>query len=185
MTEQPGTEEIATAAIARVMDDLKAFYKGQEDIEAMVSRARSQVTSFTSVEDLASRMVLNVIMGIVAGFKREPSKHREFDFDTLKTMPAWQVLAKDVHALRMAELKSAKVVRRLKRIDVSELRTTFYGDRILKSLNLGRRSMLKQTEYQELVGALRRLNFEVPEIVEPTRTEQFFAEEGQAGGDHE
>ena len=98
-----------------------------------------------------------------------------------KTEIGW--LDKVLTAARLQELAKARIVKVGKssglRYEVSHLASTFYGRRILDSLGFGkRRTSLARDEFATVVEACARIKLTLPETVEPTTTERFFAGEG-------
>ena len=88
----------------------------------------------------------------------------------------WNVIIKYVTHARMEELKSVKIVRRNRKYGISELRNTFYGKLMLDDLEKvnKRRHFLNSDEYLKIKEFCRKLNLELPEVIEPTTTEKFF-----------
>ncbi len=168
----------------RVTGEIKTFYIAENPvIDMIVKTAGEKINAFTTLDDFVSRLIMNVVQEFAVRMKRDEKEFRKFETDELKKLPQWQVLLKPLYQLMMKELKEARVVRKQKKVDVSEVKDTVLGAKILKTLEFGRRSMLKQTEYQELLAALRKANYEVPVVVEPTKTEQFFMEEAHGPGE--
>lgn len=83
-------------------------------------------------------------------------------------------------AARVKELARARIVkkggRRQLRYDVSELAQTFYGKQLLRSVGLERQRVLGKAELETLVHACAKVKLKLPEAIEPTTTERFFAE---------
>lgn len=97
----------------------------------------------------------------------------------------WPVLAKLVTMARLKELTRVKIVKRGGRgrglrYDATELARTFYGKRLLKSLDLQRRRILEADELAAVRAACAKLKLDLPEDIEPTTTERYFAEEAEA-----
>lgn len=91
--------------------------------------------------------------------------------------PLWQQL---LVAARVKELARAKIVkkggRRQLRYDVAELAQTFYGKQLLKSAGLARQRVLDKAELGLLLESCAKVKLTLPEAIEPTATERFFAE---------
>lgn len=97
-----------------------------------------------------------------------------------KTEIGW--LDKVLTAARLQELAKVRIVKGGKsaglRYEVGHLASTFYGRRILDSLGFGkRRTSLTKDEFAKVVEACARIKLTLPETVEPTTTERFFAGE--------
>lgn len=91
---------------------------------------------------------------------------------------AW--LDKLLTVARLKELASTKIVKAGKssglRYDISGLQTTFYGRKILDGLGFAkRRTSATKEEYEQIRAACARIKLTLPETVEPTTTERFFA----------
>jgi hypothetical protein len=94
----------------------------------------------------------------------------------------WPVLAKLLAMARLKELTQVRIVKRGGRgkglrYDATELARTYFGKRIFKSLDLGRRRVLEADELERVRGACAKLKLNLPEEIEPTTTELYFAEE--------
>ena len=84
-------------------------------------------------------------------------------------------------ASRIRELAKARIVKKggakKLRYDVSDLAATFYGKQLIKSAGLARQKVLDKDELDKLVEACAKVKLVLPETVEPTTTERFFAHE--------
>ena len=92
----------------------------------------------------------------------------------------WKPLDQLLTLFRLKELKSAGITRRGgrgkgKTFDVSTLAATFFGKQILNGLEMGRRRSLNQEELDLLKAECAKLKLTLPEIIEPTTTERYFA----------
>lgn|GEM_PF-2358271 len=99
-----------------------------------------------------------------------------------KKQTGWKPLDQLLAIARLKELKSASITRRSGRgkgmtFDVSTLAATFFGKEILIGLDLGRRRSLNKDELEKLKAECAKLKLTLPEIIEPTTTEKFFAEQ--------
>jgi hypothetical protein len=97
-----------------------------------------------------------------------------------KTEIGW--LDKLLTAARLQELAKVRIVKAGKasglRYEVGHLASTFYGRRILDLLGFGkRRTSLTKDEFAKVVDACARIKLTLPETIEPTTTERFFAGE--------
>ena len=84
-------------------------------------------------------------------------------------------------ASRVKELAKARIVKKggakKLRYDISDLAATFYGKQLIKSAGLDRQKVLDKEELDKLVEACAKVKLVLPETVEPTTTERFFANE--------
>ena len=60
------------------------------------------------------------------------------------------------------------------RYDITGLSATYYGKRILRQIDLGRRRVVDSAELEVLRKACRKIKMDLPEVVEPTTTERYF-----------
>jgi hypothetical protein len=96
----------------------------------------------------------------------------------------WPVLQKLLMMSRLKELTLVKIVKRGGRgkglrYDATDLSRTFFGKRIFKSLDMGRRRILEAGELDQVRAACAKLKLDLPEEIEPTTTELYFAEDSQ------
>lgn len=92
----------------------------------------------------------------------------------------WPVLAKLLALARLKELNQVRIVKRGGRgkglrYDATDLARTYFGKRILKSLEMGRRRVLDADELARVREVCARLKLDLPEDIEPTTTELYFA----------
>ena len=82
--------------------------------------------------------------------------------------------------VRLKELAAVKIVKKGGgaglRYDITGLAATFYGKKILKSLGFVRRRVVKVDELEQLRTVCQKFKLDLPEAVEPTTTEKYFAE---------
>lgn len=96
-----------------------------------------------------------------------------------KTDLPW--LDKLLTAARLQELASARIVKSGKRTglryDISALASSFYGRKILDGLSFSRRrTKVDPEEFERIEAACAKIKLTLPQSVEPTAAEQFFAE---------
>lgn len=99
-----------------------------------------------------------------------------------KTEIAW--LDKLLTVARLQELTKVRITKAGRsgglRYDASDLAATFHGKKLLAGLGFGlRRTSLTKDEYAKLVEATARVGLTLPETIEPTTTEKFFAEKAE------
>ena len=92
----------------------------------------------------------------------------------------WPVLAKLLAMARLKELNQVRIVKRGGRgkglrYDATELARTYFGKRILTSLDMGRRRVFDADELANIREVCAKLKLNLPEEIEPTVTELYFA----------
>lgn len=143
------------------VEDVQARLGDVSGLDPRVASVRIQKAAFLTVKDaLAANPTLNRSFGDKTGI-------------------SW--LDKLLTAHRLKELARVKIVKagrsgRL-RYEISDLSSTWYGRRILRGLGFGyaRRSVDK-AEYERIREACAAIKLTLPETIEPTTTEHFFAE---------
>ncbi len=108
----------------------------------------------------------------------DSSLNKYFDLNKIPATGIWSIYRKIIVSARVNELKQVKIVQRRKKYDLSELRSTFYGKKILEELpELGKRWIFNKEEYNKIKLICNKLKIELPEIIMLTTTEVFFNEE--------
>jgi len=120
-------------------------------------------------------MEKKILTSIKTALDGDPSINKWFPGNT-----GWKPLDQLLTLHRLKELKSVGITRRggrgkSKTFDVSTLAATYFGKQILNGLNMGRRRSLDQKELDLLKAECAKLKLTLPEIIEPTTTERFFA----------
>jgi hypothetical protein len=92
----------------------------------------------------------------------------------------WKILNQLLTLARVKELTRAKIVKKGRSsgvgYDVDELSRTFYGRQVLDGLGFTkRRKILDQDEFDKVKTEFQKIKLALPEAVEPTTTEKFFA----------
>lgn len=96
-----------------------------------------------------------------------------------KTGIGW--LDKLLTVARLKELARVKIVKAGKsgglRYDIGGLGSTWYGRRILDGLGFSRRrTSATREEFAQIEGACARIKLKLPQTVQPTTTERYFAD---------
>jgi hypothetical protein len=100
-----------------------------------------------------------------------------------KAATDWKVLNQLLTIARVKELTRAHIVKKGRSaggagFDVDELSRTFYGRQVLDGLGFTkRRRILDKTEFEQVRAEFQKINLVLPEAVEPTTTEKYFAQE--------
>jgi hypothetical protein len=117
-----------------------------------------------------------VLLEVKRLLEESPARSSEF-----ARASGWQLLDQILAATRLRELSRVKIVKRGGRgglrYDVGELAQSYYGRQILESVqfNVKRRKIADKAEFEIIREACAKLKLTLPEAVEPTTTEKFFA----------
>jgi hypothetical protein len=108
-------------------------------------------------------------------FEADPAETHGFALPT-----EWRRLDQLVTVFRLKELAKVRIVKRggrgNLRIDVGEPAATFFGRQILEGVGLGaRRRVVDRQEFEKIKAECAKIKLTLPEAVEPTTTEKFFA----------
>lgn len=142
-------------------------------------RLNKELGKVTSTDP--ARVKLVVEKALLVLFKRqlasEPSWNQRFRRQT-----GWDVLDQLLTMVRLQELAAAKITKKGGRgaglrYDITELVNTYYGKSILEGLGMKRRRVATTEELETLRAALKKIKLELPEVIEPTTTDRFFAGE--------
>ncbi len=126
-------------------------------------------------EALLLRLEKSVISQAKAGLEADPKANRNFSDKT-----GWKVLDQLLAVVRLKELTQVRITQRGGRgkglrFDVTELAATYFGKKILSGLDMQRRRSLNRDELDQVRAACAKLKLTLPEVVDPTTTEKFFA----------
>jgi hypothetical protein len=162
-------------AIKEFKDNVQGIYLGnEENFKDLFIAAQKQAEIAISLDDFKRRLSLYIIKELSIMVKKNELDHRDFFLDGLKNSEFWKPLAKLVLFKRIEELKNCKVLKKGKKYDVSGLKETFFGKYIMERLKFERRTVLMDEEYTKITNAIKKLNYEVPVVIQPTETEKFF-----------
>ena len=98
-----------------------------------------------------------------------------------KATTDWKLLNQIITVARVKELTRVRIVKKGRTsggagFDVDELSRTYYGRQILGGLGFTkRRKVLDRTEFDQLKAEFAKIKLAMPEAVEPTTTEKYFA----------
>ena len=107
---------------------------------------------------------------IKAKLDADPSMNQRFVATT--NVPRWNQL---LLAARSKELARSRIVVRGGRYDVADLAKTFSGRALLSETGLKLKTNVDRGELDMLAAACAKLELTLPETIEPTTTEVFFA----------
>lgn len=105
-----------------------------------------------------------------------PQSNRRFQAST-----DWKMLNQLLTMARVKELTRVKIVKKGRTsggagFDVDELSRSYYGRQILDGLGFTkRRKVLDRAEFDQVKAEFQKIKLALPEAVEPTTTEKYFA----------
>lgn len=164
--------------LSRLKGDFKRIYEdGSQNIDSIFNQVHQTVISSkcSSLDEYNRRMTIELLKTLAKLIKFDELNHRSFNIENLKKDEFWAKLKKIILAKRIEELKSCKISKKGKKIDISELKCTYLGMFIVKNLGFERRTILEESEYDTIRAQIRKLKYEVPVTIEPTKTEKFFS----------
>jgi hypothetical protein len=109
-------------------------------------------------------------------FDANPELNQRF-----KSSTDWKYLNQLLTMARVKELTRAKIVKKGRSAggagyDVDELSRTYYGRQVLGGLGFTkRRKVLDKNEFDQVKAEFQKIKLALPEAVEPTTTEKYFA----------
>ncbi len=147
------------------------YVLGTADLEPRVEPGEEQEAV------LDARIQKALLTVIKERLDAEPELNRRF-----KQATDWKILNQLLTMARVKELTRAKIVKKGRSsgvgYDVDELSRTFYGRQILDGLGFTkRRKILDQEEFDKVKTEFQKIKLTLPEAVEPTTTEKYFAQE--------
>ncbi len=168
LKEWPRLVETATLVDERTDGDAESGAESEEKLpdEVMKGRAQKQLLQLMKKR-----------------FDAEPGLNKEY-----KPQTEWKWLNQLLVMVRLKELTQAKIVVRGRKsgagYDIAELLQTFYGKQIIASLkdkdgaafNVSRRRVVDKGEYETIKAAFLKIKLQLPETIEPTKTEVYFSD---------
>jgi hypothetical protein len=112
--------------------------------------------------------------------KERLDAHPEWN-QRFKATTDWKVLNQILTLARVKELTQTKIIKKGRGsggagFDVDELSRTFYGRQVLAGLGFTkRRKVLDKIEFEKVRAEFQKVKLQLPEAVEPTTTERYFA----------
>lgn len=139
--------------------DVEAHVEPEEDEDAVLD-ARIQKAVLTQVKEKLDA---------------EPELNQRF-----KATTDWKVLNQLLTLARVKELTRVRIVKKGRAagagFDVDELSRTYYGRQVLDGLGFTkRRKILDKAEFEKVKAEFQKIKLTLPEAVEPTTTEKYFA----------
>jgi len=135
-----------------------------------------------SAEKVKENRILKTTMTLVSKkLQHDVSLNQKFN-DTTGN----QLLDNFLKKVRLKELLNARIVKKggssktsrsRVRYDISEFANSYYGSRILRKLEFGkRRRIVSEEELDTIKKECLKIKLKLPQIVEPTITEKFFTD---------
>lgn len=126
---------------------------------------------------LDARIQKALLLMIKERLDAHPAENKRF-----KETTDWKILNQLLAAARLKELMKVKIAKTGKtsglRYHVTELRESFYGAKVLAALGFSKaRYSLTREEFERVHAEFQKIKLSLPEAVEPTTTEKFFAGE--------
>lgn len=139
-----------------------------------VRKRLGKVDRSLSEDQLRIKIEKAILQMIQQRLRKDPA-HNQMFIDDID----WPPLAKLLAIVRLKELSEVKIVKKGGRgtglrYDITGLSATYYGKKILKQIDFGRRRVVDTAELEVLRKACRKIKMELPEVVEPTTTERYF-----------
>jgi hypothetical protein len=157
-----GLNGFVTTGFFVTRTDLETLVEAGEETDAdAVWDARIQKSLFTLVKERLDA---------------KPELNQRFPAST-----DWKVLNQLLTMARVKELTRVRIVKKGRTsggagFDVDELSRTYYGRQILDGLGFNkRRKVLDRSEFDQVKGEFQKIKLTLPEAVEPTTTEKYFA----------
>jgi hypothetical protein len=126
---------------------------------------------------LDARIQKAILLLIKERLDANPGENKRF-----KETTDWKILNQLLAAARLKELMRVKIAKVGKsnglRYHVNELGDSFYGRKVLTALGFSKqRFSLTKEEFERVQVEFQKIKLSLPESVEPTTTEKFFAGE--------
>jgi hypothetical protein len=148
------------------------WFVSKTDLEPLVEEGVE--TDSDSVWD--ARIQKSLLNLVKEKLDANPQANRRF-----KPATDWKMLNQLLTMARVKELTRVKIVKKGRSaggagFDVDELSRTYYGRQILDGLGFTkRRKVLDRAEFDQVKAEFQKIKLNLPEAVEPTTTEKYFA----------
>lgn len=139
----------------------------------------ARVEAVEDAEAVLDARVQKVLLTIVKErLDSKPEENQRF-----KATTDWKILNQLLTIARLKELQRVKIVKKGRSSGgagfyVEELTKTHYGRHILSALGFGKQKrVLDKDEFEKVKAEFAKIKLALPEAVEPTTTEKYFAQE--------
>jgi hypothetical protein len=150
----------------------RGYFLSKADVEACVEPGEDEDAV------LDARIQKSMLTLVKEKLDAQPELNRRF-----KATTTWTILNQLLTVARVKELTRVKIVKKGRTsggagFDVEDLSRTFYGRQVLEGLGYTkRRRVLDRTEFDQVKAEFQKIKLSLPEAVEPTTTEKYFAQE--------
>ena len=174
MSEEEQVSEIDTI-IEAFKKNFKEIFSGKIDnLAHAFQNAKDNIQDYETIDEFKRKFIINFLKELTFMLKNLELKHQDFMLNSMRDKKIWQPVAKLILLQRISELKNCKVLKKGKKYNISDLKSTLLGKMILDRLDFTRRSILNEDEYIKVTNAIKRLKYEIPVVVQPTATEKYF-----------
>jgi hypothetical protein len=131
-------------------------------------------------EDTDAILDARIQKGLLTLVKERLDAHPEWN-QRFKATTDWKILNQLLTVARLKELTRVRIIKKGRTaggagFDVDELSRTFYGRQVLDGLGFTkRRKILDRAEFDKVKDEFQKIKLTLPEAVEPTTTEKYFA----------
>jgi hypothetical protein len=139
----------------------------------------ARVEQGEDVDSVLDARIQKVLLTIVKErLDSKPEENQRF-----KPTTDWKILNQLLTIARLKELSRVKIVKKGRSSGgagfyIEELAKTHYGAQILRSLGFGKQKrVLDKDEFEKVKAEFAKIKLALPEAVEPTTTEKYFAQE--------
>ena len=160
----PGEEE----------DEYENYYEREPvmTLDELTQAVGPQTDQEDQVKDLRVQKAMMLL--IKKKLQQDFKYNHEFQAQT-----DWKWLNQLLATARLQELASVHIVKKGRKggvgFDIVELVHSYYGYQILQSLNFSeRRRTINEAEFATVKAACAKIKLTLPEIIQPTTTEQYF-----------
>jgi hypothetical protein len=150
----------------------RGYFLTKQEVDAVVPQGEDEDAV------LDARILKAMLTLVKERLDAKPEQNQRF-----KETTDGKVLQQLLTLARVKELTRVRIVKRGRKgagagYDVEDLGRTFYGRRILDSLGFTkRRTTLNQSEFDTVTAEFQKIKLTLPEAVEPTTTEKYFAQD--------
>jgi len=149
----------------------RGYFLSKEEVDAVVEQGEDEEAV------LDARIQKSLLTLVKDRLDQKPELNQRF-----KANSDWKVLNQLLTLARVKELTRTRIVKKGRAAgvgyDVDELSRTYYGRQVLDGLGFTkRRKILDQSEFDKLKTEFQKIKLTLPEAVEPTTTEKYFAQD--------
>ncbi|MFX1286444.1 MAG: hypothetical protein ACFFB5_22605 [Promethearchaeota archaeon] len=141
------------------------------------TRLPSNISTENNIQLVTAKIQRIILQFLNEKLEENPSFNQKFS-----TQTSWPILNKLLTLARLKELSNIKIVKKGSRSGVryyiTEMMDTYYGKQILMHLDFSKqRKVASQGEFNKIIQECQKIKLELPEVIEPTRTEHFFSKD--------